>query len=162
MNEQLRRLYDFTLGYIESLLADVPDEEMATQPRGGGNPPAWIVGHLAVVNDAVGKTLGLAPELPEAWGAEFGPGSSPAPASDVGYPPKDELLTALRASHARVREAVSGVDLATLTDPNPIAQLRRGLPTVGDLVAHCLSTHAAMHAGHLSSWRRQTGRPPLL
>lgn len=161
MNDQLLRLYDFTLGYVDSLLADVPEEEMATQPAAGVNPPAWIVGHLAVVNDWVGQRLGLEASLPEAWGAEFGPGSSALPASDAGYPSKDELLAALRSSHARVRQAVAGVDLATLTDPSPITQIAKALPTVGDLVAHCLSTHAAMHAGHLSNWRRQTGRPPM-
>lgn len=161
MNEQLLRLYDFTLGYVESLLADVTEAEMGAQPCEGVNPPAWLVGHLAYVNDAVAGVLGREPQLPESWSTEFGQGSTPAPATDAGYPPKEELLAALRSSHARFREAVQGVDLSTLTDANPIVFLRPTLPTVGDLVAHCLSTHAATHAGHLSAWRRQMGRAPL-
>lgn len=161
MNEQLITLYDFTLGVVERLMQDVGEDQLAHQPSGGVNPPGWIVGHLALVNEmALGMLGDDEKRLPEAWNAEFGPGSSPEPIAGA-YPPKEELLTALRESHARVREAVKGVDLGALTDPNPIEPLRGGLPTVGDLLAHILSTHPAMHAGHLSNWRRQMGHPPL-
>lgn len=166
MNE-LTTLYKFTLASLERLMEDVGDNQMAHQPPVSGNgpginPPGWILGHLALVNEMALGLLGHGePTLPEAWGAEFGPGSTPEPLADA-YPPKGELMAALRQTHARVVEAVEGVDLAAMTDPNPIAPLANlGLTTKGDLLAHILSTHGAMHVGHLSNWHRQMGHPPL-
>jgi len=160
MDAQLVTLYDFTLFVCESLMADIDDNDLQQQPSPGVNPPAWILGHLSIVNDMALSMLGQEKRLPEEWHAEFGPGSDPLP-QQHDYPTKDELLDGLRETHAAVKAAVEGVDLATLTDANPIAPLAKTLPTQGDLLAHIVSTHMGMHLGHLSNWRRQMGRPPL-
>lgn len=164
MDRQFTTLYRFTLAIVERLMEDVAEDQMAHQPSAGVNPPGWIVGHLAVVNDMalglLGKELRLPAEKRESWNAEFGPGSDPLPLNG-SYPPKDELMAALRDTYAAVGDAIEGVDLAAMTDPNPIAPLAKGLPTTGDLLAHILTTHPAMHIGHLSNWRRQMGFPPL-
>lgn len=165
MDRQLATLYQFTLATVERLMQDVADDQLAHQPSPGINPPGWIVGHLVVVNEMALSLLGKKGLLPAekgaAWKAEFGPGSDPLPQQGE-YPSKDELMTALRETYAAVGEAIEGVDAAAMTAPNPIAPLATaGLPTTGDLLAHILSTHPAMHLGHLSNWRRQMGFPPL-
>lgn len=164
MDPQLATLYRYTLATVERLMQDVADDQMAHQPSAGINPPGWVVGHLAVVNDMALGLLGKEPRLPADkradWNTEFGPGSDPLPQTGQ-YPAKAELMAALRETHAAVGEAIEGVDLSAMTDPNPIAPLAKGLPTTGDLLAHILSTHPAMHIGHLSNWRRQVGFPPL-
>ena len=43
----------------------------------------------------------------------------------------------------------------------PIRFLLRHLPTVGDLLAHLLTTHSAYHLGQLSTWRRAAGLPEV-
>ncbi|MEO1498500.1 MAG: DinB family protein [Planctomycetota bacterium] len=166
MNEQLLTLYRFAIGMAESLVGDITDDELAHQPvvaegQGGVNPPGWILGHLAIVNDMALAMLGREKTLPTTWAYEFGPQSEPLPQRMEAYPSKDELMTALRDTHAAVCDAVSETDLATLTERNPIGPLAKTLPTQGDLLAHILTTHIAGHLGHLSNWRRQMGRPPL-
>lgn len=160
MNEQLLQPYRFTLAYTESLMEGVSEEEMLLQPSDGVNPPAWLIGHLAVVNDMALGMLGAQGVCPAGWGELFGPGSS-ASVDPQACPSREELMTALRDSHAAVCAAVETADLSQLTDPNPIGPLVKSFPTLGDLVGHILTTHPASHLGHLSNWRRQTGRPPI-
>ena len=163
MPAQLVTLYAFTLAVCERLMADIRQEEMERQPAKGVNPPAWILGHLAICTDFALKLLGQPTLLPASWHEEFGPGSSPLPEKHP-YPSRDELLSALAAGHAAVVAALPSADAKVLAGPNPLVSLPfvvQTLPTVGDLLAHLISTHEAAHLGHLSNWRRQTGRAPL-
>lgn len=164
MNNQLATLYRFNLRLCESLMADITDDEMLHQHHPKGNPPAWILGHLAVVNDMLLNMLGQPTRCPDAWTPMFGPRSEPLPDREA-CPSRDELLTAVRegfqATAALLEDETAGIDPSAMTDANPIEPLRAALPTQGDLVRHILSTHASFHLGFLSSWRRQMGRPPL-
>lgn len=163
MSPQLLTLYSFTLASCERLLADISESEMEHQPSPGVNPPAWIVGHLAICTDYALQFMGQPTRLPAAWHEEFGPASSPLPQQHA-YPTKAELLTALQQGHAAVVAALPQATAEQLAAPNPLTAmpfLVETLPTVGDLLAHLLSTHEAAHLGHLSNWRRQMGRGPL-
>jgi hypothetical protein len=162
MPEQFVTLYAFTLAMCERLMADIKQEEMSVQPAERVNPPAWILGHLAICTDFALNLLGRPMRLPTTWHDEFGPGSSPK-AQNPPYPRREELLMALAAGHAAVVAELASVDAKTLAEPNPlgIPFLQKTLPTKGDLLAHLLSTHEAAHLGHLSNWRRQMGRAPL-
>ncbi|MEM8865414.1 MAG: DinB family protein [Planctomycetota bacterium] len=160
MDQRLVTLYAFTLSMCESLMQDITDEELRRQPAAGVNTPAWILGHLAICTDSALRLLGNEKRLPEPWHKAYGMGSDPA-ADDAPKPTKDELLSALRKGHQLVAEAVAEADSASLDGPNPLKVLASTLPTKSDLLAHLLSTHEAMHLGHLSNWRRQMGRPPL-
>jgi hypothetical protein len=163
MHPQLVTLYDFTLTACERLMADITQSEMEHQPSPGVNPPAWILGHLAICTDYALQLLGQSTRLPASWHAEFAPGSSPLPKRPP-YPSREKLLAALREGHAEVVAALPNADPQALAAPNPLADfpfLQQTLPTMGDLLAHLLSTHEATHLGHLSNWRRQMGRPPL-
>ena len=162
MDPQLIRLYEFTLRFCESLMRDIAEDEIHIQPAPRVNTPAWLVGHLAICTDSALRLVGAPPRLPADWRDLFGPGTTPDGVGE-SCPSKDELMLALREGHAAVAEALPSVDAETLAGPNPLESptLKKAFPTVADLLAHLLTTHEAMHLGHLSSWRRQMGRPPL-
>jgi len=160
MNDTLRTLYAFNLGYCERLMEDISEDDLLTVPSSGVNHPGWLLGHLAVCTDYAMQSFGKEKRFPEEWHAMFGPGSQPA-SQGSEHPSKEELTKALREGHAAVVEASQGFSPEQLTAPNPIKFLRESLPTVADLVAHLMATHEASHIGHLSNWRRQMGRPPL-
>lgn len=163
MDDQLLTLYAFNLGYAQQLLADITDAEFHQQPTPGVNTPAWILGHLAICTDSALGLLGQEKQLPKTWRVMFGPGSKPEKLDDR-CPGKSELLEAYEKGHSLVAAAVPGATAEQLGAPNPLVQLPglvKALPTAGDLLAHLLATHEAMHLGHLSNWRRQMGRPPL-
>lgn len=162
MSVQLTTLYRFTLNYCEALMADIPQDQMEQQPSPGVNPPAWILGHLAICTDSALTLMGQPKRLPEEWHAEFGPRTKPL-SENHAYPDREELLIALREGHEAVSAALLQMTPEQLTAPNPLPMkfLRQSLPTVGDLLAHLVSTHEAAHLGHLSNWRRQMGKPPL-
>ncbi|MBL9123651.1 MAG: DinB family protein [Planctomycetaceae bacterium] len=162
MLEQQCRLYRFNLAVLETMTADITDDELTHQPAPGTNPPIWILGHLAVATDYASKTLGIPTACPKAWHVDFGPGSTPLKMHDPA-PTKDQLLEAIRNGHARVTAATANVTPELLAAPHPVALLK-GTPieTVGDLLTHLMNTHEAMHIGQLSMWRRLTGRKPLI
>lgn len=159
MFDQEITLYRFALGYCQNLVADLTDAQLTTLPAQGGNPPAWILAHLAICTDFAAGLLGLPNVCPPGWHKQFGMGSKPAPGD--AYPSRDELLSALVVGHERVETAARAADPQKLQAPNPIARLTAALPTKGDLLAHLMTTHAALHLGQLSVLRRQLGRPPL-
>lgn len=154
-------LYAFVLQYCEMLAAGIDDHRLAEQPLPGVNHPAWILGHLAVGTDYAAKILGERFACPIDWHRQFGPGSTISGNRSI-YPTKDELLAAIRVGHARVTAALAHVDEAKLAAPNPLGVLVNELPTVGDMLAHLLTTHAATHLGQLSAWRRMIGLPEVI
>ena len=160
MNEHISRLYALMHGYCEKLIADIPEDEMLVQPSEGVNPPAWLLGHLAVCTDSALVLMGQEKRLPQHWSDLFGMGSRPVP-DRVACPSKQQLWEAYSSGHAAVEAATHEVDPVRLAQPNPIQFLAKLLPTAGDLLAHLMTTHEAGHIGHLSNWRRQMGRPPL-
>lgn len=157
MFDRERRLYADQYGYARELVADVPDEEFAEEPVPGLNHPAWILGHLTVTADFGLGLLGQKPVAPEGWGPTFAPGSVPDP-NRGNYPTKAELLNAYEAGHAALAAAAAQLDDARAATPNPIASLKARFPTLGDLLAHLLTTHEATHLGQLSAWRRTMGK----
>ncbi|MCA9075962.1 MAG: DinB family protein [Planctomycetaceae bacterium] len=61
MFEQQITLNRFLLKYLNGLIQDVDDADLAKRPSDGGNSPLWILGHLAVVGDSASRVLGLSP-----------------------------------------------------------------------------------------------------
>jgi uncharacterized damage-inducible protein DinB len=154
-------LFAFNLWYGRQLVADIADEQFAEQPAQGCNHPAWILGHLAAVADSGLQMAGQPLALPADWHQLFDPGTIPSPERPL-YPSKADLVTAYEASHVRLTDALAaGPDPARLARPNPLRDLRPVLPTMGDLLAHNLTTHEATHLGQLSAWRRQLGLPSV-
>jgi len=160
MNDTLRTLYAFNQGYCRQLLEDISADEMLSQPAAGVNPPAWLLGHLAICTDFALGILDQEKQLPRPWLVYFGPGSKSVP-GEKPWPGKEELLDAYLTGHKLVEEASHHIAAELLVKPNPIDFLTAALPTSGDLLAHLMATHEALHLGHLSNWRRQMGRAPL-
>lgn len=154
-------LYDFLLGYIQRLTADIDDKQLDWSPQPGVHSAAWILSHLAIATDYALMNLGQKAALPKEWHKRFGPSSSELSAGE-GRPSKIELLEALAAGHSRVKEAVRSVKPENLQGPHPVKVLD-GTPikTVEHLIAHLMTTHAAGHIGQLSFWRRCAGKPAL-
>lgn len=161
MFDRERTLFRFVLTYCHKLAADVEDEKFAYQPYPGANPPAWIVGHLAVVTDYILMFLGQPRQCPEDWAKKFGPGSTPS-GNLADYPPRAELMAALERGHQKVDEAIQKVAPQMLGAPNPFEPMREFAPTLGEMLSHMMTTHPAFHMGQFSTWRRIQGKPGVL
>ncbi|MCY4026136.1 MAG: DinB family protein [Acidobacteria bacterium] len=148
--------YRFNLGHIESLVKDLTDDQMVSQPNGVINHPAWTLRHLASSSNFLAKTLGLESTTPAEWDAP----SPDGPSGDAAqYPSKAELLAALKAQHERVAEAVAAADPEFLAKDSD-EQMRSYFPKVGDLVDYMLTAHEGTHIGQISAWRRAMGLKP--
>lgn len=160
MFAQATTLNRFALGYLEQLVADIDDAQLAGQHFSGQNHPAWVLGHLAVVADYGLSLVGQPARNPKAWRVLFGPGSKPV-ADRSQYPAKGELVTAVAAGYQSLAEQASAADRAALAVPHTFPPLLAALPTRADMIAHLLTTHFALHLSQISQWRRQAGKDPL-
>lgn len=159
MFERELMLYEFNLGLLEWMAADIPEKRMGERAGGVGHTPAWILGHLAIATDYAGMQFGLAKACPDAWHAAFAPGK---PDDGATIPQKAQLLGAIRAGHARVAAACKTADPAMLNRPHDISYFAKTpVVTVADAIAALMVSHEAMHTGQLSAWRRQAGLPAL-
>jgi hypothetical protein len=149
-------VYSMNLGYAKRLVRDLSDDQMCAQPHDVVNHPAWSLGHLAVASDHLATTLGLASELPAGWADPFKTGGIPSPDRRL-FPGKDELLRVMDQAHARVAQAVPGVDPALLAQPHPSEKRRAHFPTVGDFAIFLMTAHEMDHLGQLAAWRRAMG-----
>ncbi|HEY2893745.1 MAG TPA: DinB family protein, partial [Pirellulales bacterium] len=150
MFERELTLYKFNLNYLRLLAADLEEDNLGKAAFPGGNPPVWILGHLAVATDYAGRLLGLRPECAREWHTQFAPGTKSA---DVvaPYPSKGDLLGALEAGHRRVSEAVPSASSEALSQPHNVELLKPTvLKTFGDVLAHLMTTHEAFHISQLS------------
>jgi hypothetical protein len=163
MFEQERRLYDIMLGFCKLLTKDIDDAKLAELPAPGLNHPAWILTHLAICTDFAAQLLGEPAKCPKEWHKKCGPGSS-LTSERSQYASKAELITALEAGHTRVSAAVAKATEETLRKPHnvQIPFVKNTFSTVGDLVAHLMTTHTGFHLGQLSIWRRTMGMPGVL
>ncbi len=151
----------FQLGYFEKIVADIPAESFAQRGAGGGHPPVWIVGHLAIVGETATRLVGgEEPTHPE-WLPLFGPRSSDE-VPDAERFGKQELVEALHVAYAQLHSQAAGMTDELASRPHALALLK-GTPieSNGDLLAHVLTSHFALHLGQLSCWRRAAGHEPL-
>ena len=152
MIRHLLFVYDMNLKRAEQLVDDLTDEQMAAQPAGAINHPAWTLCHLGATSDTLAGMLGLPSTFPEAWRKAAPMGEVPS-GNAADFPGKAELLEQLRAQHARVAEAVAAADAARFDQPSP-PRMRERFPTVGDLTAAMMTMHEAHHLGQVAAWRR--------
>src|SRR5687768_9545859 len=138
MIPEILRGYARTLDHLRRLVADVPDADLARQPAGVVNHPAWVIGHLTHSCQAIGEELGLAAWLPADWESRFGTGSTPVGRRGA-YPSKDELLAALADGQRRVEDGLRALGEDGLARPLPDARYRAAFPTIGDAALHVLT-----------------------
>jgi hypothetical protein len=159
MLDEVLRSYGMTLDYLRRLVADLDDRQMALQPGGAVNHPAWVLGHLAFSFQGLGRELGLAPWLPDVWKSFFGTDSKPKSEPGV-YPAKATLLDHLFEGRRRLAAALTERGDEGLAGPLPDTRFRSVFPTLGHAVVHILVAHTAMHVGQLIVWRKVMGLPP--
>ena len=149
-------LYGFNLRFAERLVKDLSIEQMAAQPGGVINHPAWTLGHLAVSADYLGEILGLQSDVPEGWGELFKTGGEPSGDASI-YPTKEEILKVLDQKHARNAEALPNIDASLLTEPHPNERTRLYFPLRGDQIVFLMTSHEMDHLGQIAAWRRAMG-----
>ncbi|MGF1580860.1 MAG: DinB family protein [Gemmataceae bacterium] len=161
MFERELKIYALMLDYLQRLVADLDDEQIAKQPSPGINTPLWILGHLAISTDFAAQMLGGGSRCPKEWIEQYGPKSKPV-SDQQPRPTKAELVAAIEAGHHMVTELAKSANEEAMRQPHPlqIGVLQDFCPTVGDLVSHLLTSHPGIHSGQLSAWRRQMGLPP--
>ena len=148
------------LDYLREQVADVSPPDMAAQPHGIVNHPAWTISHLTHSCEMLGGVIGVPPWLPHDWARRFGTGSVPVP--DVRhYEPKDRALALLRDGQSRLTAAVRQLDDARLDMPFPDESYQRVFPTVRHALTQVLVGHTANHIGQLTVWRRAMGLPRM-
>jgi hypothetical protein len=77
-------------------------------------------------------------------------------------PTKAELVQTIEAGRRKIVEAIAKVDPARMEQPQNSDFFKDSpVKTVGDVVAHLLTTHFAYHLGQISAWRRVEGKPFL-
>ena len=149
-------LEQWTLCSVE----DVPDDQMAEQPAGLPNHPAWILGHLVGAFDALTRALGQDVARDDAWYERFRQGTKPT-SNRSDYPSKDDLIAAYTDACRSLRKAIQAAGESVLDQPVDNEQLAAFFPTNGRWTAHCLLSEGAFHTGQLSAWRRAKGLPSV-
>ena len=152
--------YTLSLTYLRELVAEVPDDMFTAQLAGAVNHPAWVMGHLIYSAQAIGGEIGLTQWLPSEWAAQFATGSIPV-SDRTMYPSKDSLLGWLTDAEQRIRNRIITIGDDGMLEPLPDVRHRESFPTIGHAVLHILTTHAALHIGQLTVWRRVLGYGPL-
>ncbi|ODA28361.1 DinB family protein [Planctopirus hydrillae] len=153
-------LYGVNQKYLQSLLSGISTQEAKVQPMPGLNTPFWIAGHLAISTDYARQLLGEELKCPPAWHKAFGPGSIPGNEQNITAS-LEELFEAVHAGHVAITTLLPSVNEAWAAQPNPVEFLVKNYPSTGDLMAHLLTTHEAIHLGQLSAWRRFRGLPAV-
>jgi hypothetical protein len=149
------------LNVLRGIMKDIDDSQMTQPIAGAKNPPAFMLCHLLVSNDAGLALLGRPGQCPPEWRAAFGPGADPA-AVKIAYPSKAELMERLEQSLIALGGAATEASPDVLNRPHGIP-LFAGSPleTVGHVISLLLASHGAFHMGQLSLMRRQLGFAPL-
>lgn len=162
MFERELTLFQFNLNFLRMLAADIDESDMQSVAFPGANPPAWILGHLAVTTDYAAAMLGLERSCPRSWQKQFAPGTKPADLAPP-LPSKTELVEAIETAYRRVSEAAPGASSEMMSQPHEIGLLKSTvLRTKGDVLAHLMTTHIAFHLAQLSAARRNAGKGPLV
>ena len=162
MFEREARLNRLMFGLLRRLLADVEDTQLNVPIAETGNPPAFILAHLAVANDYALRILGEGRVASAEWHKRFGRGASPKDDTSP-LPTRTELYETLEAGQSRLLGALAKADPEKMNQPHGFDLFKDSpVETVGDVLGHLLTTHPSFHLGQISGWRRQLGKPPLI
>lgn len=152
--------FAYCLDFLREQVAGVAAADMVAQPNGILNHPAWVIGHLTSVCQALGGAIGLPEWLPTDFASRFGTGSRPV--ADAGlYESKDNALALLRDAQSRITNAVNRLDDSRLDEPFPDESYRDVFPSIRHALTQVLVGHTAYHVGQVTIWRRAMGLAPV-
>lgn len=155
-NDSVVYLNHFLLSYLTNLIADISPAEIYRYQDQKINSPGWCLGHLAVETDDANKYLGNKTAVPEEWYSLFYY-TAPPLKLDQELPSKKELTSAVNKVFPQLLNSFLILDEQFLNKPCHSNFLKDKLPTERDWFLHILTTHIAMHAGNIASWRRFSG-----
>ncbi|HMD55517.1 MAG TPA: DinB family protein [Phycisphaerae bacterium] len=143
------------------LVADLNDDQIVLQPAPKTNHPAWVLGHLLLVDCNFLKLLdGTPPDLDANWKDIYGGGSTPV-ADKSKYKLKQFYLDNLAVVRGQIIERLKAAKPEDLAKPHPDPARRERFPTIGHMVLMYGTWHEGYHAGQLSTWRRVQGLPAV-
>lgn len=149
--------------YLQTLLADLDDQDYFRQPTGWATHVAWQIGHLAMAEYGLclfrmrGRAEGDSELMPSAFRKQFGKGSRPDP-DPAKNPAPAELRERLDRIHAQVLAEAPTFTSQQLDQPVE-------MPYAGP--ATCLGAfqfaahHEMLHAGQIGAIRRLLGKDPV-
>jgi uncharacterized damage-inducible protein DinB len=119
----------------------------------GTNPALWLLGHLVVERQMLGRVLGM--ELPdEGDAALFGPGAKPADLPDDLE--GEVLLARFHEIHERFVEQLEGMDEDALQEP--IEEEFPSSPKTRLGALQFMLLHESYHVGQLGTLRVMLGK----
>lgn len=154
---------EFAREYLNSLLADLTEDDWFRQPPTGVSHIAWQVGHLAVAQYglALFRIRGRQPVdtklMPSAFRKKFGKGTTPAPGPH-NNPSPDEIRGIFEGIYQQVMKELpefTDADLEIPVDP-PHAVFETKLGAL-----YFCSHHEMLHAGQIGILRRLIGKQPV-
>jgi hypothetical protein len=152
--------FAYSLEFLREQVADVVAEDMVKQPSGVVNHPAWVIGHLTIVCQALGGAIGIPEWLPDDWPKRFASGTVPVSDSSL-YETKNNALAKLQDAQSRIMKAVSELDDSHLDKPFPDESYRDVFPSIRHFLTQVLVGHTAYHIGQLGVWRKAMGLPRM-
>jgi hypothetical protein len=167
--ESIARLGQATMGVAQMMLKEVTAEIFARQPKDAEgrtincNHPCFVLGHLSIYPDKTLGMLGLESEHtknPEGFADLFAAGK---PCQDdpagVIYPSMETVIEHFTRSHEALLQALPTIpeERFAVENPNEGMRTRLGLQTLGEALTFLVTSHAQMHLGQLSTWRRVMG-----
>ena len=143
---------------LPTLLEGIADDQLSAQPIAGMNHPAWILGHILVVEQKIARDIlgrQLQTTLDANWWDIYGIGSKPQADRKI-YKAKDFYMRGLSETAAAIAAFVKEKTDADLEAPNPDPMLSQAFPTIAVALA-VAPTHRAYHSGQLAIWRKAMG-----
>ncbi len=149
--------------YLQTLLADLPDDQWFVMPTGTATHVAWQVGHLAMAEYGLclfrqrGRTSADLELMPGTFRKQFQRGSQPQPDPQQNPTPA-EIRLALDTVHAQVLAEVPTFSDEQLSQPADMPYAAQA--TRYGALLFC-AHHEMLHAGQIGLLRRLLGHPPV-
>ena len=161
--DYIRAGLNASAGLSLTLLDDMRDAPMQAPTAKGGNPPHWILGHLAYAESNVIEHIIRGNENPLIeWKGVFGAQQQPG-ADAQAYPAWDQVRAKFDEVRANTMAFVDGLTEADLETPTKNCPPGREqmFGTVGACLL-VLTLHPMMHYGQVADARRMAGRSPIV
>ena len=144
------QIFKINNNMVERTLDGLSDQEL-WQCTTGGNPIAWILGHITETRSTLLTQLG-SPWKP-GWDKQFGRGSMRGDASS--YPSPAAIADGWKQTRKLMRDAFSGLTEEQLQKA-PAGPTIAGAETISDLITF-LAFHESYHIGQMAYVRKAIG-----
>ena len=149
-DETLLMMLDDVRGKTLKVLQGLDETRARWAPPGLQNSCLWHAGHAYVVTEFLTmKAIRREPKLPEGWFKMFSWESNPAHIAPERWPPLEEIASALRDQHERLRATIAELTPEQLEADDP----GHTNHSVGYAIMHGLHDEAR-HSGEISLLRK--------